>query len=99
MTQLHLRRGSEPFGVLRKLKVFVDDKRIGTVRWKDTLTADLTPGTHSVTVRMDWVVSPPLAIVASDAADLHVDVEVPNILTATLRVFTQPRRVFTLRLR
>ena len=85
--------------MFRKLKVFVDDERIGTVGWKDTLTADLTRGTHTITVRMDWVVSPPLTIVASDAADLHVDVEVPNLLTSTLRVFTQPRRVFTLRLR
>jgi hypothetical protein len=85
--------------MFRKLKVFLDDKQLGTVGWKDTLTADLTPGNHTVAVKMDWIASPPLAIVAGDVADLHVAVDAGNPLMATLLTFTLPHRVLSLRLR
>jgi hypothetical protein len=49
------------FGVARKLKVLVDGQAVGSVgRAAEPL--EVSTGTHTVAVKMDWVKSPALEI-------------------------------------
>jgi hypothetical protein len=64
VASLRIRRAGY-FGIARKLKVLVDGQVVGSVgRAADPI--DVSPGTHTVAVKMDWVKSPALEIAVAE---------------------------------
>ena len=97
VTQLRVHRGWDTTGIIRRLEVVVDGVEVGKLRWRDSLTVSLAPGTHTVMVKMDWQASPPVTVVADEGvAELHLDVKQGFFLLALVRLFTQPKRAYAL---
>ena len=53
-TGLALTRARESFGCLRTLRVLVGGREVGLLRVGGRLVVPAGPGSHAVTVRMDW---------------------------------------------
>lgn len=56
MTEATIRisRGRELFGIWRRLSVYLDGNLAGKIGWNGTLELTVPPGTHSISVSMDW---------------------------------------------
>jgi hypothetical protein len=62
---------------LGKLDVIVDGERVGRIRRLERMTFEVTAGPHSVMVRMKNVVSPTVAIEASEHEPLDLEADLP----------------------
>jgi hypothetical protein len=54
-------------GVLRKLDIYLDGRKIGNVAALQTQEFDVDPGTHEIYVKMDWAESPRLSLTLKSA--------------------------------
>lgn len=61
-SQIALTRPAELFGTARKLRVFIDGEEAGRVGCDRRERLPVEPGTHRVTVAMDWCRSQPLTV-------------------------------------
>lgn len=59
---IRITRKNDYFGLARKLKVYVDNKHVGNVRWKNSVDISVPPGRHEFYVKMDWCRSTPIQL-------------------------------------
>jgi hypothetical protein len=73
LAQIVIRRLSELSGMFREYQIFIDDQKVGSVRNNQDVAFDVTPGRHSVQVRLDWVKSKPqqITLAADQTVVLH----------------------------
>ena len=57
MTKLILTRGITWADCLRKYKIKLDDKEVGTIKQGETFTFEISPGPHEIYLRIDWAKS------------------------------------------
>lgn len=58
--KIRITRGKDYFGMVRKLKVFIDKKHAGGVKWNKSEEFPVSPGMHYIQVKMDWCKSVPV---------------------------------------
>ena len=87
---IKITRGSENFGVFRKLKVFIDDSHAGDLLGNETVAFSVAPGNHNVYVKMDWCRSPVQTVhVSEPVVEFYVTV-VSDIGDGTIyRIYKQ----------
>jgi len=80
MAKLVIVRKEQFNAMLRSAAILVDGKKVGVVGNGRTL--EVTPGTHSVQSRMDWLTSRPIDVTVSDGPASNVEVSVCTALEA-----------------
>lgn len=98
MTAIVVSRVRTGFGIVRRLKVFVDGREAATVRVGGTARVEVEPGEHRVSVKMDWTTSPEVAVTVDGSRDVALEAAAPGVLKALALTFSQPGRVWDLRL-
>jgi hypothetical protein len=81
-------------GILRNLKVYVDDRHVGSVAWMGTSDFVVTPGTHVIRVKMDWCGSRELSVSFVNSEAVTLECHVPRY--EFWRMFTYPNDFFSL---
>ncbi|MDZ7715065.1 MAG: hypothetical protein U5J95_02515 [Balneolaceae bacterium] len=71
---IRITRGSDYFGVLRKLKVYINQEHRGGVKHNSSLDIHVTPGMYQVYVKMDWCRSKPVTPHLSDGDIIEYEV-------------------------
>jgi hypothetical protein len=61
-SKITITRKQDFFAIMRELKVFVNGKHVGNVRWDNSNDFSIAPGTHQLYVKMDWCQSEPINI-------------------------------------
>ena len=73
MAHLILRRVTNNFGVLRRLNVFIDGVKVGSIANASQQDFPVEMGHHEIFVKMDWCVSHPLILYASANAVIELE--------------------------
>lgn len=58
--KIRITRRKDYFGMVRKLKVLIDKKHVGGVKWNKSEEFAVAPGMHYIRVKMDWCKSKPV---------------------------------------
>lgn len=87
--RLLVQRVGKTFGRFRKLRVLLDGDEIGTVAHGAVGSFEADPGPHVVQVRMDWVVSHPVAFSARPGGRYDVSARSPQLTLREL-LFSSP---------
>lgn len=79
MTQskIKITRYQDFFGIMRKLKVFIDGRHIGDVRWDNSNEFSISPDSHQLYVKMDWCKSKPINIDIGENEVVKYEVTLP----------------------
>ncbi len=75
---IRLSRGRDGFGMARRLLVHLDGARVGEVRWNRRAEYAASPGPHTLYVKMDWCLSPPLSIDLGEGETVDLAVTMPT---------------------
>lgn len=59
---IRIRRGQDYFGMVRKLKVFIDEQHVADLKWDTAIDIHVRPGFHTVRVKMDWCTCQPAGV-------------------------------------
>ena len=79
MPTIRVDRTASTYGLLRRLKVLVDGRKVASVWVGRSVEVEVTPGVHEIAVQMDWAKTPPLRVdCASDLSPLVMDVHDPG---------------------
>ncbi len=71
-SRIILTRDAEYFAMWRKFRVFVDGKKVGTIRRGETRHFFVRPGQHQVQVRIDWWRSNSVNVEIAREGTLHL---------------------------
>jgi hypothetical protein len=89
MTNLTVVRDSGYADRLRAYKIMLDGVVIGTIRNGETKTFPIIPGSHSLSLKIDWCGSKPVKFTAADSTSVAFDAKSnlrgPKILGALWR--------------
>jgi len=69
MSILIIKRANETLNMLRNYKVYLDEKEIGVIANGQTKAFDISPGVHSVRLKIDWVGSQKLMFEIADGEE------------------------------
>ncbi|RBY85114.1 hypothetical protein [Blastococcus sp. TF02A-26] len=94
MATLRLSRPRDGGGILRRLRVLVDDREVAALRQGESAAVPLPAGTYTVRGRMDWTRTPPLTIEVADDDEVSVDVALP--FSAIWDMVRRPGRALTI---
>jgi hypothetical protein len=94
-----VRRVRGSFAVARKLVIVVDGKRAGTIRPGQDTSIEVTPGVHTVTVRMDWARTGPLQVTCAAGTTTNLDAIPAGFVMGIVYSFVRPSRLFSLKRR
>jgi len=61
-SKVKIARYQDFFGIMRKLKVFIDGEHVGNVHWNSSNDFSISSGSHQLFVKMDWCKSEPINI-------------------------------------
>ena len=95
--EVNITRADFGYGVLRKLDVYVDDRKIGAVGWTKTITIELPAGPHIFYVKMDWLESPRVEFACARAGCLELAVGAKSPLFAGIRSLIPSSNFFFVR--
>lgn len=98
MTEISVRRDeADSFAQLRRYKVYLDGERVGDLRG-EICQRVVSPGVHTIQVKISWFSSPPLSIEVSEV-ERHELVcrAVPGAESNPMAVFIRRRDLLTLR--
>ena len=59
----------------RKLKVFIDEKHVADLKWDKAIDIHVSPGFHTVRVKMDWCTCQPLGLKLESGERVEFKVE------------------------
>ena len=90
---LIVRRRLTYFASGRRVAVYVDGTLVARLRIGSTVSLQVSPGRHSVYLRMDWIKSSPIAVRTARDHDTRIVIAVVGVLFAALR-----RRLFRTKL-
>ena len=62
MPQISVVRPWAYFGFVRPLNIYIDGENVGSIRVRKSVFFTVSPGSHLVTVSMDWCKSKPYSI-------------------------------------
>ena len=80
-SKLHIRRRRSAFhDRLRSYRVIVDGNDVGRIRAGEAWEYDVSPGHHTIRLRIDWTGSPSLAIQFSPGEVVELEVEKIGVL-------------------
>jgi len=61
------------YGLIRRLKILVDGTVVASISRNEMATTYVSSGTHTFTVKMDWVESPPLVLKFTGAETVYLE--------------------------
>jgi hypothetical protein len=96
---LNIERPWAYFGLIRKLKVWVDDKEVGAVKANQSFDFNLESGIHKIQVSMDWCKSTPHILNITDSGTVYCTVKTiwfPLCLFLTLFLPSKVFKIHTL---
>ncbi len=79
MGQLKLIRGTEWYGRLRNMYVFIDDQEIGSIPFNDYKDFKIPDGNHVLYIKIDVVRSKPLSITIDSSRTIIYRVRLPDV--------------------
>ena len=85
---IRITRGNDYFGVMRKLKVYINEKHLGSVKHNSSVDFNVSPGKHDVYVKMDWCKSEPVTLKLKDGNMIEYEVYTPG-RESIVGLFTQ----------
>jgi hypothetical protein len=71
-------RTRTPPGLIRRLKVVIDGRSAGSLRFGETKTCPVDEGEHTVMTKMDWFKSPVVQVNPVAGADVHLVADLPR---------------------
>jgi hypothetical protein len=89
-------RGRDSCGVARQIDIYLDEVRLGAVRWNQTAEFLTPPGPHVVYVKMDWCRSPSLDVNIDAGVPTELAITAPNPFVGVFAMFFRPRQFFGL---
>ncbi|MFJ3224597.1 hypothetical protein ACIPJS_14760 [Streptomyces sp. NPDC086783] len=94
-----VRRDGAYRDLLRGYEVLIDGRKVGQVRRRQRARYDVTPGPHTVRMRIDWCSSPDVKITVAAGESVTLICE-PNGSAArgTVQMLTSPRKYIRLQL-
>ena len=95
VARLRVARPHDGGGILRRLWVDVDGRRVAGLKQGQSAEIPLSSGRHTVTGRMDWTSSPELDIDLEEDEKVRVEVALP--LSALWNMVRRPRTALTIR--
>jgi hypothetical protein len=93
--RLRIERPYDGGGILRRLVVEVDGRRVAALKQRQSAEVELAPGRHTVVGHMDWASSAALEIDLAEGDDVRMEVALP--LSAMWDVLRHPRRSLSIR--
>ena len=54
MTKIRIERGNDWLNRARKIGIYLDDEKLGTISRNDTKEYNITPGQHELRAKIDW---------------------------------------------
>lgn len=82
---------------IRGYSVRVDGKSVGVVRNDKQVSFEVTPGEHSVQIRLMWIASPKISVFLDENQDLHLETGPNGGLLQAWRIYFAPRTAMFLR--
>ena len=82
---------------IRGYSVRVDGKSVGVVRNDKQVSFEVTPGEHSVQIRLMWIASPKISVFLDENQDLHLETGPSGGLLQAWRIYFAPRTAMFLR--
>lgn len=79
MAHLRLERPYDAGGILRRLTVEVDGRRVASLRQYQSAELELPPGRHTVVGLMDWTSGTTLEVDLRDDDELRLEIALPLI--------------------
>jgi hypothetical protein len=95
VARLRIERPYDGGGILRRLAVEVDGRRVAALKQQRSIDVELPPGPHTVVGHMDWASSATLSIDLAEGDEVRVEVALP--LSAMWDVILRPRRALSIR--
>lgn len=74
MGTVRLMRTSEYVNLAREYGIYVDNKKIGTIRNGQTENFEIEPGTHTIYAKIDWCYSPARSFTLNQADNISFKV-------------------------
>lgn len=78
MAKIIINRSSEKSNKFRKIEIFLEDKKIGTIKDGETKEFDIQPGEHVLTAKIDWCKSNDLIVSIKDGETKSFDLSGTN---------------------
>jgi hypothetical protein len=99
MTEIAVRRDkADSYAQLRRYKVYVDGEHVGDLRRGETCLRAVSPGMHTVQVKISWCSSPPLSVGVSEGERQELVCRaVPGVESDPMAVFIRRHDLLTLR--
>ncbi|MFE3852405.1 hypothetical protein ACFXPN_14820 [Streptomyces griseorubiginosus] len=99
MAEISVRRDeADSYAQLRRYKVYVDGERVGDLRPGETCRRTVSPGTHTVQVKISWCSSPPLSVGVSEGERQELVCRaVPGVESDPVAMFTRRQALLILR--
>lgn len=76
-SKIKITRYQDFFGIMRKLKVFIDGEHVGNVQWDNSKEFSISSGPHQLCVKMDWCKSEPINIDVGENEIVKYEVTLP----------------------
>jgi hypothetical protein len=95
VARLRVERPYDGGGILRRLSVEVDGRRIAVLRQGRSADVELSPGRHTVVASMDWTSGAVLDVDLADGEEVRLEVALP--LSAMWDMLWRPRRALSIR--
>ena len=95
MPHLRVERPYDGGGILRRLTVEVDGRRVASLRQRQSAEVELPPGRHTVVGVMDWTSGATLHVDLADDDELRLEIALP--LVATWEAMRRGRRALSIR--
>ncbi|MEU6355919.1 hypothetical protein ABZ896_42520 [Streptomyces sp. NPDC047072] len=99
MTEISVRRDeADSYAQLRRYKVYVDGEHVGDLRRGETCLRAVSPGTHTVQVKISWCSSRPLSVGVSEGERQELACRaVPGVESDPMAMLTHRHDLLTLR--
>lgn len=95
VARVRIERPYDGGGILRRLVVEVDGRRVAALKQEQSVEVELPPGRHTVVGHMDWASSAVLEMDLADADQVRLEAALP--LTAMWEVMRRPRGALSIR--
>jgi len=94
MGTIKIQRPWGNFGVIRRLKVWIDDTHVGNVRTNKSEVFEVSEAPHSVQVSMDWCKSAPCRVDLSNGGSIELVARTISFPASLFLAFWRPSVVF-----
>lgn len=100
---IRVRGGQDFFGMVRKLKIIIDEKHVADLKWDKAIDIHVKPGFHTVRVKMDWCTCRPAGLKLDSGEQVEFKVEagfdesITNMFKQLYNVFFNASDFFTLK--